>query len=288
MKIYILNVDKAFRPQKAPFKYPRHNIGWGGVEQTFYQWIIKHKELLTKDPEQADFHYLPIFWTNYHLINNYGKTGRREIQKQCDRAIMNARKTFTLCQYDDGPMVDLQGSIVFLGSRTTADDLDIPLLCSPHKYKRIRKKYVANFVGRTKTHPIRQELYEIIRKDKKYKYLNRILGTERTFVNVMLKSYACLCPRGYGGSSFRFFEAMQLGVVPIHIGDQDIRPFKDFLPWDKCSFYFKSPRDAIACLDQISLEQLSIMGKRAKKVYDRVFAGNMWCCLLYTSDAADD
>lgn len=30
MKIYILNVDKAFRPQKAPFKYPRHNIGWGG------------------------------------------------------------------------------------------------------------------------------------------------------------------------------------------------------------------------------------------------------------------
>lgn len=32
MKIYILNVDKAFRPQKAPFKYPRHNIGGGRTD----------------------------------------------------------------------------------------------------------------------------------------------------------------------------------------------------------------------------------------------------------------
>ena len=42
-----------------------------------------------------------------------------------------------------------------------------------------------------------------------------------------------LCPRGYGAQSFRTYEAIQLGSVPVYIHDDNLwLPFNDRIPWD--------------------------------------------------------
>jgi hypothetical protein len=49
----------------------------------------------------------------------------------------------------------------------------------------------------------------------------------------MADSVFALCPRGYGPTSFRLYEAMQMGCVPVYITDQAWLPFKDEILWDQ-------------------------------------------------------
>jgi len=89
-----------------------------------------------------------------------------------------------------------------------------------------------------------------------------------------------LCPRGYGGSSFRFYEAMQAGSVPCLIGDIDTRAFKVQIPWDKISFYFKTPREAIESLESMDPFLLEEMGLLAKIYYLEYLKLGKWNDLL--------
>jgi hypothetical protein len=57
-----------------------------------------------------------------------------------------------------------------------------------------------------------------------------------TFINTTLNSKFCLAPRGFGRSSFRYFEAMLLDTIPVYFWD-DIEwlPYKDILDYSTFS-----------------------------------------------------
>jgi hypothetical protein len=104
--------------------------------------------------------------------------------------------------------------------------------------------------------------------------------SSRYFVRKTLASWIALAPRGYGGSSFRFFEAMQLGVVPLFVGDVDTRPFKHFIAWDSCSFYVSRAAEVLRILEKVSYKELETMGQRAQDVYLNSLAFGRWCDLV--------
>ncbi len=279
MKIYVLKVDKKFRPTSQPFLYPVHNKDYG-VEQDFYNYLIKRNEIVVDTPDKANWHYLPIYWTRWHLNHEYGKAGLAELQREVDRIVIDGKRTFTVCQYDDGPIVKLSKARIFLSSRKNKQGEDIPLLSSSHKLPLIkpRKKYLASFVGRIATHSIRSEMQRNLAKTEGVYIVDGDLG-ESAYVKVLLQSYVALCPRGYGGSSFRFYEAMQLGIVPFLIGDVDTRPFKKEIDWDRFSFYGSSPKNVMNSIKKRSTQQLIDMGKEARKVWGRIGYGK-WCKYL--------
>jgi hypothetical protein len=99
----------------------------------------------------------------------------------------------------------------------------------------------------------------------------------RFFVRKMLESYVALCPRGHGGSSFRFFEAMQLGVVPFLIGDLDTRPFKRFINWDELSSFSQSVSEVNEILDSLKEADLILMGKKAAEIWKTELTYQKWC-----------
>lgn len=274
MKIYIIPISKEFQPEISKITYPKHS-SYIGVERVFYNWLNKQNDILTENIEEADYCYLPVFWTNYFLNHNFAKTGMDELRDECKQVVC-PDKTFTLCQYDDGPLVDLGNTVCFLASRTIQGAKDIPLLCSPHDFAEKKKKYLASFVGRASTHPIRKELKSAVKHNRNFLFIDGKWG-EKVFVKAMEKSYSCLCPRGYGGGSFRFYEAMQMGVVPVHIGDIDIRPFKSQIDWDNFSFYFEDPHEAIIALERCPIERLTEMGKQAAQCYNNIFGNDNWC-----------
>lgn len=277
MKIYILPIDKKFQPSRQPFRYPRHNKDYG-VEQDFLKFLANNKTLLTDDPAKADWHYLPIFWTRWNLNHNFGKDNPAGFEAECNRAIIDPKKTFTICQYDDGPTVNLGETLLFLASRKTAQGIDIPLLSSRRRRPLFppKIKYLASFVGAVGTHPLRAEMKDALAGDKRFFIFDGHAG-KRFFTRETIASLVCLCPRGYGGSSFRLFEAMQLGVVPFMIGDFDTRPFRPDIDWDEFSFYTDDPKKIKDMLAAKSEAELKQMGKKAKEVYENKLAYQRWC-----------
>lgn len=276
MKIAILPIADIFRPILQPFIYPKHNKDYG-VEQDFLKFLGNNQEVVVKDYAIADWHYLPVFWTRWHLNHDYAKTGLKILQKEVHGAIIDSQKTFTICQYDDGPVVNLGKTKILYASRKKKSGSDIPLLSAPHKIPLLKpsKKYLGVFSGRITTHPIRKELINACGANNQFLVHDSDTNT-KSYVKDMLSGYVALCPRGYGGSSFRFYEAMQLGVVPFLIGDIDTRPFKNQIDWKQISFYAKKCKDIRKIIESVPKKELLEMGLRARKVFYEKLQYGKW------------
>lgn len=209
-----------FRVKQA-HSYPEDNA------HEFERWFYDN----TQPDEITGRTYLPIFWTAYWTNNGYGakEKSRNNLQRFID-SLPRDKKYFTICQYDDGPMVDFKDiDIVVFGMSGGRIDYPIPLLCQPHGYKFDCKRDIfASFVGGD-THPIRKELVKQFtgKKDCHVSFKKLPL---KEYCNLMARSVFALCPRGYGKSSFRIAEAIQYGAIPVYVSDEFVLPYNDDFP----------------------------------------------------------
>ena len=295
MKIYIVKIDKRLMPKSQKIRFPKHNDDYG-IEQDFLSFLESNQKYVTTNYEEADWCYLPIYWTRWKLNNDYGKKNNDFIDSAINNLKYQKNRTFTVCQYADGPGVPLDGVRIYLASRNKTNGFDVPLLCRPHslntssyltKFSKLfstkpnnKKKYKASFRGRYSTHPIRGLMAKELKLFKNVLIKEKSVSS-RAFAKEILQSEIALCPRGHGGDSFRFYEAMQLGVAPLFIGDIDTRPFKSQIDWNKCSFYTSSIEEVKFIINSYSKEELLKIGKKANEVYNSQLKFGMWCkCLI--------
>jgi hypothetical protein len=278
MKIYILPVHQALQPGSTNVIYPPHNDDYG-LEQDFLIYLQKNQNLLTEIATQADFHYLPVFWTRWNNNHNNGGSEREKLQNLISQSIIDDFKTFTVSQTSNGTLVDVGRTIVFYASRRTKSGFDLPLISKPHRFpiQLPPKEYLASFVGRLCTHSIRREMAEYFKNIENTFIFD---GGVNFFVETILKSYIILCPRGFGGSSYRFFESLQLGVAPFLIGDLDTRPFKKYINWDEYSFYAETAKEAAELVKNSKTDQLLTMGKKCRKLWEEKLTYGKWCDFL--------
>jgi hypothetical protein len=237
----ILELGKQFRPSTSviypPFKKGRY------MEEYFYDYYINH--IISSERV-----YIPIFWTNLQNHPGFSKQKHnyeRLLKIAIDKLPPNT-KYFTVVQHDDGPQLNMVCDVLVFGACTGTiplpllyEDIDNRLHNISHKADQSSKKYLASFIGST-THPIRRMLCNYIKSTDIY------METQNTwspivpqhlstlFIEKTLESKFCLAPRGYGRSSFRFFEAMLLHTVPVYFWD-DIEwlPYKDILDYSMFS-----------------------------------------------------
>lgn len=246
-KIYPVPVQ--FR-QKHPFPYPPSNT------HEFERWFHD-----TTRPEEitGDRIYLPVFWTSYWLKNGYGNNIR---PRQALQAFINSldrnKKYFSICQYDDGPMVDFKDlDIKIFGMSGGRIDYPIPLLCQPHGFKfECKRDIFASFIG-SDTHPIRRQLVEAF-KGRKDCLVTLKPHPFKDYCNILARSIYALCPRGYGLSSFRIMEAIHYGAIPVYISDSFVWPYNEEFPGISC--HVKDlpnclPKDCSVYLSQISQQK---------------------------------
>lgn len=277
MKVYIQAVSEEFQPDAIAQPYPQYNSQYG-VEQDIVVYLEEHK-LTTDNIQDADWIYLPIFWTRWHVNHGWSVWGRDILQKYVDSLNLDTNKVFTVCQYDDGPIADLGNATVFLSSRKTDKGIDIPLLASPlERHNRWEDKNIfASFSGSSRTHPFRHRIWQsiMVRGTPNVPLYDGNYGTDH-FIKLMEYSQIALCPRGYGGSSFRFYEAMQFGTVPFLIGDIDTRPFKQFIDWKSCSFYLDNPDHTGEFLEAVDQIELKKMSEKLPEAWEKIKYGK-WC-----------
>jgi radical SAM superfamily enzyme YgiQ (UPF0313 family) len=231
-------IEKEFRPNYVvdrrfqaliPNNYPPHHRGPLIEDYAF--------DYFSKNPVQSKYTYLPIFWTGWFVKNNYGKGPNQYLIQEYVDSLPKDRKYWTIVQNDDGLFVKNFECKVF--SCASIGDYAIPVLCDRHKPVNIpRLPYIMFFAGNLKTHPIRMEMVRGLMGDRNAT-IAKTLEYNR-FIQLMCRSTFALCPRGYGNTSFRMYEAMGLGAIPIYISDVHWLPFPDKIDWNKCSVLVKS------------------------------------------------
>jgi hypothetical protein len=287
MKIYKIPVEDKFNLDHQEFVWPPTNQINGfdfGVEQDFSSWLDRNPDLLTDNPIKADWAYVPIFWNRYFFANrdsggNWGG-GVEELSEEVDRILSYDIPSFTIAEADIRvmmPDIYWNDMVMFCASRRGSIGIDIPLLCGPHPFPDLPEKiWLASFMGNLETDGIRMAMREELEGMEECRVEHAGVPSDE-FAKIMLESYIALAPRGQGAQSFRFYEAMQLGVVPFYISDMDARPFKRWIDWDICSFWMKDTVHLKDYLGMLSKDKLLKMGKFAKTIYDDFLSYGNWC-----------
>ena len=109
--------------------------------------------------------------------------------------------------------------------------------------------YLFSFIGNVKNHPVRKEICKLVSpraylKDSSMDAMQQsdgVTGVNKdrgiTYRDVMANSKFVLCPRGIGVSSWRLFETMRAGRVPVIISDDWIAPLGP--KWNEFAIHIK-------------------------------------------------
>jgi hypothetical protein len=294
MKIFIIPVDKQFQPDHQNYVWPpqnqRPNCDFG-VEQNFLDWLISNPDLLCDQPADADWCYVPIFWNRRYInvpdADGHWGGGEAELATEVARCRLFGERVFTITEASERvlhPNVDWGDMVMFCASRRVDSDksIDIPLLAAPYLLDhKPAKKYLACFQGNLSTDGVRMQMRELL-EGRTDCLIEDACHPMQTYIDGLLSSYIALAPRGMGAASFRFFEAMSLGVAPLYISDLDCRPFKKFIDWDSCSMWLPNNQQLLYVLDSIVkqrdwIDNLLAMGRQAKYTYDEHLCYGRWC-----------
>ena len=273
----VLMNNDALRPASISPTYPPYHTGEYLEEYFFKRW--------NEENIQTDRQYIDVFWTNNFCNSMFAGKQYENVQEQLDNTLSSEGKYFTVSQFDDGPFEKFpEDTLIFSagGNREGDNIIPIPLICSyipkeliPNKEKTI----LASFVGSRDTHPIRMDMCNHLSGKKGYEISAGNWSTEvpmenfKRFLDITCSSKFGLAPRGYGKSSFRMYEILQLGTVPVYISDVHYLPWTDELDWN--DFCVPVNEDEIEDIDDIlkSIDdsEYNRLLENGRKVYEDYF-----------------
>ena len=224
-------IDEHFlrwRPNPQYPIYPPYHEGLY-LEDTFYK-LFKDNNII------SNRFYIPVFWTTCYC------DGKTEGLQNALRLLNPNLKYFTVAQHDDAIREILPPDTICFNAGGNGGGIPIPLVCSPIK-EELKPKFdkrdiFCSFVGSI-THPIRALLYNLFGNKYYFSAKQHTPAVSQSdldnFLNITSRSIFSLCPRGYGKSSFRLYEVMQLGSIPVFIYDEKWIPFEDEIDWNEFS-----------------------------------------------------
>jgi FkbM family methyltransferase len=213
---------------KQPFQYPDGNFC------TFEDYLCDLKPEIIGNTERI---FLPIAWTNWYNHSQHGEmnlqAGVSELQKVIDK--LPKLKYWTYVQYDDGILNDISGlDIIVYASGCIKDNYyPVPLTYyrpNEQPFISTEKPILAFFRG-IDTNGLRQKMVTACNGKAGFdvSFFNNLPPLE--FSKKMSQCKFALCPRGYGVNSFRIYEALKHGAVPVYISDRFLEPFN--YPFDQ-------------------------------------------------------
>lgn len=226
------------------------------------------KKFLEEKPDTVR-EYIPVCWTNYYVSKNYCKDDMSDLQNYLD-SLDRSKKYFTVCQWDDGIVNNVEDLDLYVFSSGGVGDYAYPLNCLPHPDlgDDFQKHILCSFVGAIKGRHKTREIMNKALHRKKSVFISERLSFE-DFYGVMKSSLFALCPRGYGKTSFRICEALQLGTIPIYVYDEPWIPFEDMIAFEeygvRCNIEDIQTLHERLC--SISIDKVNAMLIKGEEVY---------------------
>jgi Exostosin family len=239
--------------------------------------------ILTNDPEKADliiFYCCNVMGFEHELIMNplvrkypekcflyteedYPLYILPSVCASASRTWLFGRRTLSYCYLSS----EFERSNPFVTNSNIPRDLLFSFLGSPSS--RLRKKLLALAPHRS----------DCIVEDTSYYIHHRpkdeaAMDFQRRYAKIMSRSRFALCPRGCAPSSYRIFESMKAGCVPVIISDNWLPPkgpdwesFALFIPEKKIHMI-----ESIIASEDDSWQEKSL---RAREAWERHFAPEM-------------
>lgn len=248
---------------KTNHEYP---IGNKMVFEEFF-----YNKFITETPDTKII-YLPIQWTSFYLSRNCSDLNNLSDLQLFLNTLPRNKKFFTIIQYDDGIINDVNHIDLYKFASGGVGDYPVPLICIP--YNRIEKKkdIFASFVGTIKgRHIIREKLSLYLSHLQNY-VISECINFE-FFKDVMERSIFSLCPRGYGKTSFRINESLNLGSIPVYIYDDPWIPFYDEIDFSKYGvlIHESNLHNIDNILKSYSQDQIDSLREYGKYVYKNYY-----------------
>jgi hypothetical protein len=245
-------------------------------EKYFFNYMLQHPEFMDK--------YIPIFWTENQI-----PVLHKALAEKRQKAVGTLKKDtvyFTVVQHDDGiTNTRLPKTVIFgMGGVGT---IPLPLTYENtelfQKYKDVPKTIFCSFIG-SLTHPCRLESVKQLREKPNVVIMtnpwssNVSAENQTKFLEIMSQSRFSLAPRGYGKSSFRMYEALNMKSVPVYVYDEPWLPYKEILDWSKMAVlvHVKDIPTLYETLDAISDEEIANMHAYYEK-YKHLFTYDGMC-----------
>ncbi len=269
----VLEIPEEHRPRRSHDSDHDHNYG---VAEAFYDAVQSGNV----NP-RTDRIYIPVFWANsYHQqvsAIGYPFKAVPAIQQLLDDTLDPNEQYFTVARSDDGIYETLPPNVQVFGA-CRRSDVSIPLTSSVPYWGRQGQsvKLLASFAGCKMTggpdptidNPVEsvsnpEGVGTQVRRDMFAAFANRTdcslieernggrAGAWEVLTRLMQKSRFSLAPRGYAPASFRLYEAMAYGSIPVYISDELIVPFEDVLDWDQFCV-FCTPEDLPGLPDRLA------------------------------------
>jgi hypothetical protein len=214
------------------------------LEEYFFKYMTDNN----KTHDNKNRLYIPALWTNFQ-IERWFNNEKQNMQNSLNNYIKenpSENGYFTIVQYDDGPLLNLPENTIIYGA--CSGNIPIPLIYEDNnntlnnekKKKYNEKNILSSFVG-TRTHFVRDICINKLSKLSDFHFIIKNnwttdveINLQKNFIENTINSKFALAPRGYGRSSFRFFEILKLGTIPIYVWD-DIEwlPYKDIIDYKK-------------------------------------------------------
>ena len=215
---------------------PRFTGPW--TEERFFNYWVQH------NPKMSQV-YLPIQWTGNEGIDTIHERRLNDeyinrIMERLDRSynyftviqIANAFQStiagwrvpedLNMTVYATGPAGAPAGMRV----------VPIPLLKEVLKPRGLDKNLSVTFYGDVRV-PVRTMLSEMYQNHSLFQFATH----QKDWLSGMERSNFTLAPRGWGHDSFRRWESLQVGTIPIYVYDspEPWLPYKELLNWDMLS-----------------------------------------------------
>jgi hypothetical protein len=217
------------------------------MEEFFYDYITSNIEKL----KDIDYVYIPVFWTNLQVSDGF------EEKKQFYNNLLNQEYSkfnsdttfFTIVQHDDCVLLNLPKNTLIFGA--CSGHIPLPLIYEDTNHTLItiynsitdqpfERNFLCSFIG-SETCTLRGTLKHISSSpgfviQTKGWDVNVNINDINNFVGITIRSLFCLAPRGYGRNSFRYYEALYLGSIPIYIyDDHNWLPYREVINYDDFS-----------------------------------------------------
>jgi len=154
------------------------------------------------------------------------------------------------------------------------------------------KDLLFSFKGANWTHSIRKTIIDLYPNECEgysgWGVDNNDIEFRSNYIKTIKRSKFSLCPRGYGRTSYRLYESMMVGTIPVIISDDWQPPLSFMLDWNEFSVTInEADVDKIPeILNSFSDEDVLKMSERAKEVFYTYFnSDNMYKCVyLYLKE----
>lgn len=264
----VISTGSLLRP--PPHRYQGYAGPW--IEDAFFRhWV--------KAMPRTELVYVPVFWTDLYL---HAQTHRflprqeaafsAEIRDLLDRRLADERMYFTVLEYDhtiwDWHLFPRNVAVFSAGGW---GDVPVPLLKGSPPFSCPPKDIPLSFVGRldgaSDAGGLRSTMHAALRE-------HALFTAGPHWREVMARSVFSLCPRGLGRASFRLYEALSVGSIPVYLWDDaEWLPYRDELDWSEIAVSL--PISRVAELPKLLAsyppERIARMQSRIAALYDGWF-----------------